>query len=81
MAMLIVEECISCGACEPECPNTAIAQGELIYVVDAEKCTECVGAFDAPKCVEVCPVEGCIVQDPNHAESQDELQAKYERLH
>lgn len=81
MAMLIVEECISCGACEPECPNTAIAQGELIYVIDAEKCTECVGAHDAPKCVEVCPVEGCIVVDPNHTESRDDLQAKYERLH
>ncbi len=24
MAILITEECINCGACEPECPNTAI---------------------------------------------------------
>jgi ferredoxin len=81
MAMLIVEECISCGACEPECPNEAITQGELIYVVAVDKCTECVGAHDAPKCVEVCPVEDCIVVDPNHTESREELQAKYERLH
>ena len=81
MAMTIVEECISCGACEPECPNTAIAAGDSIYVVNAELCTECVGAHDTPKCVEVCPVEGCIVQDPNHAESREDLQTKYERLH
>ena len=61
MAMKIVEECINCGACEPECPNEAITQGDPIYLVDAEKCTECVGAFDAPKCVEVCPVDDCII--------------------
>ena len=81
MAMLINEDCISCGSCEPDCPNTAISQGENLYVIDAAKCTECVGAFDAPKCVEVCPVEGCIVHDPNHAESREQLQAKYETLH
>jgi ferredoxin len=81
MAMLIVEECISCSACEPECPNEAITQGDSIYVIDADKCTECVGAFDTPKCVEICPVEGCIVIDPNHTESREELVAKYERLH
>ncbi len=81
MAMVIVQECISCGACEPECPNTAIASGDSIFVINPESCTECVGAFDSPKCVEVCPVEGCIVQDPAHAESRDQLQAKYARLH
>ena len=81
MSMIIVEECISCGACEPECPNTAISAGDSIYNVNPDLCTECVGAFDAPKCVEVCPVEGCIVPDPAHAEGRDALQAKYERLH
>lgn len=81
MAMLINEECISCGSCEPDCPNTAITQGENLYVIDAAKCTECVGAFDAPKCVEVCPVDGCIINDPNHVESPEDLQAKYESLH
>ncbi|HSQ05124.1 MAG TPA: YfhL family 4Fe-4S dicluster ferredoxin [Burkholderiales bacterium] len=81
MAMVIVEECISCGACEPECPNTAISAGDSIYLVNPELCTECVGAFDAPKCVEICPVEGCIVQDPQHAESHDVLEAKYHSLH
>lgn len=64
MAMQILEECISCGACEPECPNTAIAAGDAIYTINAEQCTECEGAFDSPQCVSVCPVEGCIIQIP-----------------
>jgi len=81
MAMIIIDECISCGACEPECPNEAITQGDSIFVIDPDKCTECVGAFDDPKCVELCPVDGCIVIDPNHTETREELTAKYERLH
>jgi ferredoxin len=81
MAMKILEDCISCGACEPECPNEAITQGDTVYVVAVEKCTECVGAFDAPKCVEVCPVDGCIPQDPDHSETKDQLQEKYNKLH
>ena len=28
MAIIITDECINCGACEPECPNTAIYEGE-----------------------------------------------------
>jgi ferredoxin len=81
MAMLINEECINCGSCEPDCPNTAITQGSTIYVIDADKCTECVGAHDTPKCVELCPVDGCIVADPAHQESREEMQSRYERLH
>jgi ferredoxin len=82
MAMKVLAECINCAACEPECPNEAIARDEAtdIYLVDAERCTECVGAHDAPRCVEVCPVD-CIAPDPAHAETREELQAKYERLH
>jgi ferredoxin len=81
MAMKIVEDCIACGACEPECPNTAIAAGDAIYLVDADKCTECVGAYEAPRCIEVCPVDECILRDAEHMESQAELHAKYARLH
>lgn len=81
MAMFITTDCISCGACEPECPNEAITAGDAIYVIDPDKCTECVGAHDAPKCVEVCPVDGCIVIDPDHTESREDLEAKYQRLH
>ncbi len=79
MAMKISDECINCGSCEPECPNKAISQGSSVYVVDAAKCTECVGAFDSPKCVELCPVDGCITSDG--AETKDQLQAKYATLH
>ena len=81
MSMVVLDDCINCGACEPECPNTALSQGDTIFMVDASRCTECVGAYDAPKCVEVCPVDGCIVVDPNHIESREQLTAKYEQLH
>jgi ferredoxin len=59
MAMKISEECISCGACEPECPVEAITQGDTQYDIDADKCVECKGYFDTSQCVEVCPVD-CI---------------------
>jgi ferredoxin len=81
MALLITEDCISCGACEPECPNEAISQGDSTYVIDTDKCTECVGAHDTSKCVDVCPVDGCIVPDPNAVETKDQLLAKYNKLH
>ena len=79
MAMLITDECINCDVCEPECPNEAIYQGDEIYEIDFDKCTECVGHYDEPQCVEVCPVE-CIPIDPNHEETREQLQAKYEKL-
>ena len=65
MAYLITEECTSCGACVEDCPNQAISEGDLAYVIDPEKCTECVGFYDEPQCVSVCPVE-CVVPDPAH---------------
>jgi ferredoxin len=80
MAYKITDECISCGACEPECPNEAISEGETIYVIDAAKCTECVGAFDSSKCAEICPVDACQL-DPDHQESKEELLEKWKGLH
>ena len=80
MALLINEECINCGACESECPNEAISEGENTYVIDPEKCTECVGFYDEAQCVSVCPVE-CIVPDPDHRETKEELLARKQRLH
>lgn len=76
MALIITDECINCDVCEPECPNEAISQGESIYVIDPNKCTECVGHFDEPQCVKVCPVE-CIPKDPDHVETREQLQQKY----
>jgi ferredoxin len=81
MSMVVNEDCISCGNCEPACPNNAIAAGDSIYLIDGERCTECVGAFDKPQCVDVCPVEGCITTDPNRPETQEVLQARYQQLH
>jgi len=80
MALIITEECTSCGACVEDCPNQAISEGDPVYVIDAEKCTECAGFFDEPQCVAVCPVE-CIVPDPAHQETKEELLAKKARLH
>ncbi len=79
MALTITSECINCDVCEPECPNQAISMGETIYVIDPAKCTECVGHFDEPQCIQVCPVE-CIPVNPDHVESKDQLWAKFRRL-
>lgn len=79
MALMITDECINCDVCEPECPNGAISQGPEIYVIDPRKCTECVGHFDAPQCVEVCPVD-CIPVNPEQVETRDQLLRKYEGL-
>jgi ferredoxin len=76
VALIINDACINCDVCEPECPNGAISQGEEIYVIDPRRCTECVGHFDKPQCVEVCPVE-CIELDPDHRESPEALHQKY----
>jgi len=79
VSLRITEECINCDVCEPECPNTAISPGEVVYVIDPQRCTECVGHYDTPQCVEVCPVE-CIVPDPDHRDSVEELEARYRAL-
>ncbi len=79
MALLITDSCINCDVCEPECPNGAISQGEEIYVIAPDLCTECVGHFDTPQCVEVCPVD-CIVVNPDRVETKEQLQLKYQAL-
>ncbi|HSQ63999.1 MAG TPA: YfhL family 4Fe-4S dicluster ferredoxin, partial [Polyangiaceae bacterium] len=60
MATYITQDCINCGACEPECPNEAISEGDSIYVIDADHCTECVGFHEKEACQGVCPVECCL---------------------
>ena len=79
MALMITDECINCDVCEPECPNDAISQGDTIYVIDPNKCTECVGHYDTPQCREVCPVD-CIPLNPEYPETREQLQDKYQRL-
>ena len=79
MALMITDECINCDVCEPECPNDAIYMGEEIYEIDPHKCTECVGHFDEPQCVQICPV-ACIPVNPAHVESRETLWQKFQRL-
>src|SRR3990170_2244740 len=80
MATMITSECINCGACEPECPNNAISQGETIFVIDPQLCTECVGFHDYEACAAVCPVD-CCVTDPNNIETEEALIARARLLH
>ena len=79
MALMITDRCINCDVCEPECPNEAISLGAEIYEIDPAKCTECVGHYDVPQCVAVCPVD-CIPLNPMLVESRAELTKKYLRL-
>jgi len=80
MATMITSDCINCGACEPECPNNAIKQGDPVYVIDPLLCTECVGFHDYEACAAVCPVD-CCVTDPNNIESEQVLIERSRALH
>jgi Fe-S-cluster-containing hydrogenase component 2 len=80
MATMITSDCINCGACEPECPNNAISQGDPVYVIDPLLCTECVGFHDYEACAAVCPVDVCVT-DPNNIESEEVLIARARALH
>ena len=80
MATHITEECINCGACEPECPNEAISEGEEIYVIDPNLCTECVGFHEYEACQAVCPVE-CCLPDPERNEPEAQLIARAKKIH
>lgn len=80
MAYKITDDCISCGACEPECPNNAISEGETIYKIDPARCTECVGSFDSSRCASVCPVEAA-VPDQDRKETREQLLEKWKKLH
>ncbi|MDH1858478.1 YfhL family 4Fe-4S dicluster ferredoxin [Acinetobacter junii] len=79
MALMITTACINCDMCLPECPNEAIYEGAKIYEIDTERCTECVGFYDAPTCIAVCPID-CVKPDPQHNESHSELLEKFRRL-
>jgi ferredoxin len=80
MATHITSDCINCGACEPECPNAAITQGSELYVIDQERCTECVGFHEKEACQAVCPVE-CCIPDPARPETESQLIERAVLLH
>ncbi len=95
MATTITSECINCGACEPECPNTAIYAGGVpwelngatspaiaqdIYYIVPSKCTECVGFHDHEACAAVCPVD-CCIPDPANLETEAVLLQRARELH
>jgi Fe-S-cluster-containing hydrogenase component 2 len=80
MATMITSDCINCGACEPECPNNAIHQGDPVYVIEPQLCTECVGFHDYEACAAVCPVDVCVT-DPNNIETEEALIARARSLH
>jgi ferredoxin len=79
MALWITDECINCDVCEPACPNQAISMGAEIYEIDPQRCTECIGHFDEPQCVALCPVS-CIPVNPSHVETREHLLARFHRL-
>lgn len=79
MALKITAECINCDVCEPVCPNQAIYMGEQIYEINPNLCTECVGHFEIPQCVDICPID-CIPKDENYVETDDQLYQKYLQL-
>ena len=80
MALKILDSCINCDMCEPECPNQAITLGDVHYDIDPGKCTECVGHYDKPTCEAVCPID-CIELDADHVETEEELLAKFVKMH
>jgi len=80
MALKILESCINCDMCVPECPNDAITLGKEIYEIDVSKCTECIGHYDKPTCVSVCPID-CVKPDPGHVEDEETLLTKFLTLH
>jgi ferredoxin len=78
MSLKITDDCTSCDACVSTCPNTAISAGDVIYLIDADRCTECVGAEDSPQCQLVCPVDAIVA---GVSENRDALLAKYHAMH
>lgn len=79
MSLMITDECIACDACRDECPTGAIEEADPIYIIDPDICTECVGYYDEPSCIAVCPVES-IIPDPDNVETSEELQLKFQQL-
>ena len=80
MSYKVNSDCTNCGACEPECPNTAITEGADARVINADACTECGGFNAEPMCASVCPTESCVPDEANK-ETEVALIAKLKTLH
>lgn len=80
MSYKITSDCINCGACEPECPNSAISEGDPVYMINPQKCTECIGHYESSRCAEVCPVDACH-PDADHKETKQQLLERFRKLH
>ena len=76
MALKILDSCINCDMCDPECPNQAISLGTEVYEINPDLCTECMGHYDNPTCVSVCPID-CIIVDPDRVETETQLADKF----
>ena len=63
-------QCTGCGACQIECPNKAIYEHQSLFSIKANKCTECLGYFDKPQCIEVCPINNIISIDSSQPRYQ-----------
>jgi len=81
MSLLITAKCTNCDMCLPECPNEAISMGSDIYEIDPALCTECVGHYETPTCMKVCPITNTIIHDLNHIETQEALWEKFIMIH
>ena len=94
MAIMITDECISCNACDAECPNNAIYNPGVPYILGGkehtalneehtyivpDKCTECAGFFDEPQCIAACPTDA-IIPDPDRVETKEQLMSKKDNL-
>jgi ferredoxin len=64
VSLVITDECINCDVCEPACPNQAIAFHDQYYKIDQQLCTYCVGFYETPQCMLLCPVD-CIINESN----------------
>ncbi|ASM34566.1 ferredoxin [Campylobacter sputorum subsp. bubulus] len=78
MALMITNDCISCDACREECPDDAIFEDSPIYIIDPDRCSECIGDYAEPACIVVCPTD-CIILDPDNIETAEELRLKHEQ--
>ncbi len=80
MSYIITDDCILCGSCEPACPNQAIRSGETKFIINPDRCTECVGAYPSSRCAEVCCTDAC-QPDPDRKETKEQLLKKWRSLH